>query len=235
MFVDVDYSQIEIRIAAKRLNVKALLKMYEEDAGADVYKATAANMLGIDKEEVSKKQRQLAKAIMLGMLYGLSAYGLPTYAFKNYGIEDMSQRNAEAYVRAFYDLYPEIEDYHNTVLAELEEAGSVDQRTMTGRLRAGITNCNEAINAPVQGSAADGLKAAMTLVYERLRKFDGSAFIVATIHDELLIECDEADAEEIEDLVKEAMLEAMNEIVNAEGKPVPILVMGSVTKVWAKD
>jgi DNA polymerase I-like protein with 3'-5' exonuclease and polymerase domains len=75
----------------------------------------------------------------------------------------------------------------------------------------------------------------MALVYRRLRKFNGTAFIIASIHDELLVECDEADGEEVAKIVQEAMLEAMDGIVNAEGDPVPIKVSGGVTKVWTKD
>jgi DNA polymerase I-like protein with 3'-5' exonuclease and polymerase domains len=230
-FVDVDYSQIEVRIAAKLLGVEVLLGLYEENPNADVYKATAAHMLDIDPEDVTKRQRNLAKAIMLGMIYGLSARGLPTYAFKNYGIE-MTPAEAEEHVEAFYALYPEIEEYHGDILEELDCIGAVDQRTMTGRLRAGITNRNEAINAPVQGTAADGLKAAMALVHERL---PNGAFIAASLHDELLIECDEANGTEALEIVSETMVEAMNGIVNTEGPHVPITVEGAVTKTWTKE
>jgi DNA polymerase-1 len=232
VFVDMDYSQIEVRIIAKMLAEKSLLGLFER--GADVYRSTAAGLIGIKEERVTKEQRQLAKALVLGMLYGLSAFGLPQYAFKNYGIK-MTPGQAKEYVEAFYTLYPKIKTYHEDTQTGLVEYGTIDRRTATGRLRAGITNRNEAINAPVQGLAADGLKAAMALVYRRLRKFNGTAFIIASIHDELLVECDEADGEEVAKIVKEAMLEAMDGIVNAEGDPVPIEVSGGVTKVWTKD
>jgi len=231
-FVNVDYSQIEVRVVAKMLGVRELLHLFE--TGEDIYTNTAANLLDLKTEDITKDQRQLAKALVLGMIYGLSAHGLPMYAFKNFGIENMSSEDAGAYVRAFYDLYPEIEDYHENVLSELNENGHVDQRTMTGRLRASITNRNEAINAPVQGTAADGLKAAMAEVYKRLKKFDRPAFIVATLHDELLVECGEEDAGEVLEVVEAAMLETMNEIVNAGGELVPLEVEGRVSKAWAK-
>jgi DNA polymerase I-like protein with 3'-5' exonuclease and polymerase domains len=232
VFVDMDYSQIEVRIIAKMLGEKSLLGLFER--GADVYRSTAAGLLDIEEEGVTYEQRRLAKALVLGMLYGLSAFGLPQYAFKNYGVK-MTPGQAKEYVEAFYTLYPKIKTYHDDTQAELYKEGSIDRRTATGRLRAGITNRNEAINAPIQGLAADGLKAAMALVYRRLRKFNGTAFIIASIHDELLVECDEADGEEVAKIVKEAMLEAMDGIVNAEGDPVPIEVSGGVTKVWTKD
>jgi len=237
-FVDMDYSQLEIRILAKYLGVEALLELFE-DGTADIYKNTAAGMLNIPVEEVSGQQRQLAKAIMLGMSYGLSAAGLPEYAWSNFGIEDMTPEDAEAHVESFYDVYPEIAAYHESIHAELygdgSFAGEVDQRTMIGRLRAGITVRNEAINAPIQGTAADGLKLAMAYVHRRLQKFGGTAFIAATIHDELLVECDEADGPAVAEIVKDAMLEAMNRVVNRSGTPVPIEVTGSVTDVWTKD
>ncbi|MBD0327796.1 MAG: hypothetical protein ICV68_15280, partial [Pyrinomonadaceae bacterium] len=132
-----------------------------------------------------------------------------------------------------YELYPKIAAYHDNVLTELNETGSVDQRTMTGRLRAGITNRNEAINAPIQGTAADVLKRAMTLVYERLKDFD-DAFIIATIHDELLVECNESDAEAVADVVEGAMLEAANEILNAEDPKIKIEVNVTVSQQWTK-
>jgi DNA polymerase I len=237
-FVDADYSQIEVRILAKMLNEERLLELYgtqnDNKPSEDVYRDTAANMLGIAKPNVTKKQRNLAKAITLGMGYGLSAYGLPYYAFTKFGIDDMSQKEAEDYVRAFYDLYPKIEAYHEEVLTELKETGSVDQRTMTGRLRAGITNRNEAINAPIQGTAADGLKKAMAKVHRRLKRFKGTAYIVATIHGELLIECDEGDAEEVAAIVEEAMREAMNEILNASEPRLKVEVDVAISKRWTK-
>ena len=233
VFVDADYSQIEIRVVAKLLGEKVLLELFEDDT-QDVYQSTAAYLLGVGTDEVTEEQRDLAKAIVLGMLYGLSARGLPYYAFKNYGITDMSKEDAEAYVQAFYDLYPKIAQYHEDVLERLEADGGVNQRTLTGRLRANITNRNEGINAPVQGTAADGLKAAMALTYERLKKFGGTAFIINTLHDELLIECDEKDGSEVKALVDEAMLEAMNEILNTSEPYVKLKVKSGVTKVWTK-
>jgi DNA polymerase-1 len=232
LFVDADYSQIEVRIAAKMLNETALLELFH--LGEDIYTNTAANLLGIQRDTVTKKQRNLAKAIMLGMLYGLSAWGLPYYAFKNYGIETMSSKDAEAYVEAFYELYPKIAAYHTRVLRDLKESGSVDQSTMAGRLRSGIISRNEAINAPIQGTAADGLKAAMALVYKRLKKFNGSAFIIASIHDELLVECEEADAKEILEILQTVMVEEMNAMINETKPHVPVVVEARITKRWEK-
>ena len=144
---------------------------------------------------------------------------------------------AEDYVRTFYALYPKLEEYHEAVLEELNTNGYVDQTTLAGRRREGIANRNEAINAPVpvQRTAADGLKMAMAEDHKRLRKFNGTAFIVATIHDELLIECDEADGPAVLEIVQVAMVETMDALVDAEEPYVPIKVTGEMTKVWTKD
>src|SRR5215218_1000702 len=232
-FVDVDYSQIEVRIIAKVLAEPALLDLFDRGPSADVYVSTAAGLLGVAEEDVTPEQRRLAKALVLGMLYGLSAYGLPTYAFKNYGIK-MTPAEAETHVEAFYELYPKLAAYHDDVLNELNEAGHVDQTTLSGRRRDGITNRNEAINAPIQGAAADGLKMAVAEVHKRLRKFEGTAFIVATIHDELLVECNEADGPEVLEIVQEAMVQTMGTLVNAKEPHIPIEVEGTVTKAWSK-
>jgi DNA polymerase I-like protein with 3'-5' exonuclease and polymerase domains len=233
VFVDADYSQIEVRILAKMLEEEALLKVYER--GEDVYRDTAASMLGLETvEDVSGEQRNLAKALMLGMSYGMSPRGLPYYAFKTFGIA-MSPEEANDYVRAFYGLYPKIEAYHREVLAELGEMGGVDQRTLLGRLRADITNRNEAINAPVQGTAADVLKLALAKVYEGLKSLGETAFVVAAVHDEILVECDEDDADEVAAIVEKAMVEAMDVVVNNEPPKVRIKVDVSIgSKRWAK-
>ena len=149
-------------------------------------------------------------------------------------VSSAPQNEAENHVASFYELYPKLAAYHDEVLEELSTNGYVDQSTLAGRRRDGITNRNEAINAPIQGTAADGLKMAMAEVHKRLRKFEGTAFIVATIHDELLVECDEADGPEVLEIVQEAMVETMDSLVNAEEPHVPIDVEGTVTKVWSK-
>jgi DNA polymerase I-like protein with 3'-5' exonuclease and polymerase domains len=236
VFVDADYSQIEVRVLAKMLNEGRLLELYgrpgDDKPSDDVYRATAAHMLDVEPEAVTKEQRNLAKAIVLGMNYGLSARGLPFYAFTKLGIQNMTVDDAEEYVEAFYDLYPKIRAYHVDTLAELAETGSVDQHTMTGRLRGEITNRNEAINASIQGTAADVLKRAMTLVYGRLRAFH-DAFIVASIHDELLVECAEGEAEAVAGVVEASMLEAADEIINADEPKVKIEVDVEVKDSWA--
>jgi DNA polymerase I len=167
------------------------------------------------------------------MNYGLSAYGLPLYAFTNLGIKDMSQDEAEDYVEAFYEMYPKIREYHEAGKEGIHEPGGVDRTTLTGRRRDEITNRNEAINAPIQGTSADILKRAMTLVYGRLRGLR-DAFIIASIHDELLVECYEEDAEVVKSILEGTMLEAADEILNAEEPKVKIEVDVGEGRQWTK-
>jgi DNA polymerase I len=229
-FVDADYSQIEVRVYAKIVKEPLLLKLLEE--GADVYRSTAADMLKIDVSQVTDEQRQKAKAIMLGLLYGLSAVGLPAYAFKGYGVEILPDE-AEDLVERFFELYPSIDDDHDQAHADIEAHGSTDRLTLTGRRRDNITARNEAINMPIQGTAADGLKLAMGRLYWKLKGFE-DAFIVGAFHDELLVECNEGDAEGVRAATEEAMLETMEELLNADSPRVRIKVDTSISNVWAK-
>jgi DNA polymerase-1 len=131
--VDADYSQIEVRVYAKIVGETALLNLFDNDE-VDVYRATAANMLGVEESEISGEERQKAKAIMLGLLYGLSHVGLPAYAFKGYGVV-IQPEEAEDLIERFFDLYPNIAIDHESANAALREFGSVDRETLTGRRR----------------------------------------------------------------------------------------------------
>jgi P4 family phage/plasmid primase-like protien len=231
VFVDVDYSQIEVRIYAKMVGEKALLETFQR--GGDVYTATAARLMKRPPSKVTKDQRQKAKAIMLGLLYGLSARGLPHYAFTNYGVE-IPPKEAEDLISRFFRLYTNIAADHKRAADELADKGSVDRKTIIGRRRVGITVRNEAINAPIQGTAADGLKGAMGKVHEALGSVQ-DAFIVGAFHDELLIECNEQHGEEVKAIVEKAMIEAMDAIVNSTIPHVAITVEGAVVPAWTKD
>jgi DNA polymerase I-like protein with 3'-5' exonuclease and polymerase domains len=231
--VDLDYSQIEPRIYGKLVGETTLLELYDRPE-ADVYRSTAALLLGVEESEVTKEQRGKAKAIVLGINYGLSAYGLPGYAFFNFGVQ-IAPEEAEDLIEGVFEIYPAIRDDHEDVLSELTDRGFVDRITLTGRRRDNITVRNEAINQPVQGTASDGLKMAMARVYHALKnRFGESAYIVGTFHDELLIECDEADAQAVLETAKEAMIGAMDELLNTEEPKVRIEVDAVVSGAWAK-
>src|SRR5919199_5696149 len=119
-------------------------------------RTSAERDLGSCLSRFTIEERQKAKAIVLGLLYGMSG-GLPGYAYKNYGVEippDEAAKRRES----FFEMYPAIAADHAAVLSEPKREGSVDRETILGRRREGITVTNEAINAPIQGSAADILK-----------------------------------------------------------------------------
>ena len=181
---------------AKIVREPALLAVLEK--GLDAYRATAAGMLGKPESEVTDEERQKAKAIVLGLLYGLSASRAPGLRLQGLRRRD-SARRVEGSHRSFLDLYPAIAEDHEAAEAEVEDGGSADRKTLTGRRRDGITARNEAINMPIQGTAADVLKLAMGRLYRELSVFE-DAFIVGAFHDELLVECNEGDAETIEKL-----------------------------------
>jgi P4 family phage/plasmid primase-like protien len=229
--IDVDYSQIELRVYAKLVNESALLEAYQE--GADVYVTTAARLLRKPPSKVSRTERQKAKAIVLGLVYGLTARGLPNYAYQGYDVV-ITPREAETLVSRFFDLYPEIAGDHQDAHDELDANGSLDRKTIIGRRRDNITRRNEAVNMPVQGTAADGLKAGMAQVYDALREFE-DAYIVGCFHDELLIECAESDGEEIRTVVEAAMVSGMDSVINTTAPHVPVEVEGTVSQVWSKD
>jgi DNA polymerase I len=231
-FVDVDFSQIEVRIYAMRVGEHALLDVF--DAEGDVYVATAAKLMGKEESEVTKEERQKAKALVLGILYGLTVYGLPEHAFKNYGVI-ISPDEAEDLIDGFFRIYPAIKADHDKVEKRMNRWHRVHRKTVLGRRRDNIRQMREAINFPIQATAADGLKWSIGLVYQRLEPLHNSAFIIGAFHDEILVECDEGDAERVARIVKGAMVSSMERMLMDKGRNVPIKVDVTIGPVWAKE
>ncbi len=157
LLVKADYSQVELRIAAKVSGDKAMLAAYQ--AGADLHTLTAQRVLGI--AEVTKEHRQLAKAINFGLLYGMGVKGFRQYAKSNYDL-DLTEAETGRYRRAFFDAYPGLRRWHNATPND-----AIDTRTLAGRRRQNVTRFTEKLNTPVQGTGADGLKLALALLWER--------------------------------------------------------------------
>src|SRR5262249_21256681 len=173
-----DYSQIELRIAAKITGDSRMLEAYAK--GEDLHTLTARRMTG--KEEVSKEERQVAKPVNFGLIYGMGARALCGKAKSDYGI-DLSLEQAEAYRRAFFRTYAGVKRWHRS-FAE----GTVETRTLAGRRRLGVDRFTFKANTPVQGTGADGLKLALALLWERRHEMPG-AFPVLGGHGETGIEC----------------------------------------------
>src|SRR5262245_3225646 len=220
VLVKADYSQIELRIAAKVSGDRALLAAYQR--GDDLHALTARTVLGI--AEATKEHRQLAKAINFGLLYGMGARAFRSYARTNYGVR-MTEPEAAAYREAFFRAYPGLRRWHQ---------GTGDQprdtRTLTGRRVSGVKRFTEKLNLPVQGTGADGLKRALGLLWERRAQAPGAVPVLA-VHDEVVVECEAAAADAVSRWLKQAMLDAMAPLVD----PVAVEVEVKVGRTWGGE
>jgi DNA polymerase-1 len=226
VFVIADYSQIELRIAAKISGDTEMLAAYTE--GRDLHTLTAQNLTG--RKDVSKDDRMLAKAVNFGLLYGMGAKGLQVYALKSYGVE-MSSEEAGRYRRCFFETYPDLKRWHEQERRAWLR-GHTETLTLTGRHRMNVQKLTDRLNAPVQGAAADGLKLALALLWERRGECPG-AMPVLVCHDEVVVECDAERAADTEAWLKKAMIEGMDTVVNGmnEGH-VLIEVEARVARSW---
>jgi DNA polymerase-1 len=218
--IKADYSQIELRIAAKISGDANMLAAYQ--AGEDLHTLTAQRVLGMDS--VSKEQRQLAKALNFGLLYGMGSRGFQRYAKAKYAL-DLSEDQANAYRMAFFNAYPGLADWHRRV----KQQHATETRTLAGRrcLLGKDAYDTFRLNAPVQGTGADGLKLALALLWERRDEAPG-ARIVLVVHDEIVVECDEGQADIAGKWLKQAMLDGMAPLV----APVPVEVESKRASSW---
>ncbi|MGD8122123.1 DNA polymerase I [Vibrio sp. TRT 2004] len=202
----VDYSQIELRIMAHLSGDKALLDAFQQ--GKDIHAATAAEIMGITIEQVSSEQRRRAKAVNFGLIYGMSAFGLA----KQLGIP---RGEAQDYMNKYFERYPGVMQYMEDTRSAAAEQGYVE--TIFGRRlhlpeiqsRNGMRRKaaeRAAINAPMQGTAADIIKKAMLLVDQWIQaEGDGRVKLLMQVHDELVFEVQESALTEIESKVQELM------------------------------
>jgi DNA polymerase-1 len=210
VLLSVDYSQIELRIVAHMAQDDGMLSAFS--AGQDIHAATAAAVYGCELADVTKEMRRHAKAINFGLIYGMSTFGLSQTA-------NMSRKDAEYFVDTYFKRFPKIKTFLNSLKVQAAEQGYVE--TMMGRKRyfpnlKSQTNFNlrnreerEAINAPVQGSAADIMKVAMIQLDEKLSNSGLDARILLQVHDELLLECSTADLDAARRLTQEVMENAI--------------------------
>lgn len=223
--VAADYSQIELRIMAHLSGDEGLLNAFAN--GEDIHKATAAEVFGVPREAVNNDQRRSAKAINFGLIYGMSAWGLA----RQLGI---GRDTAQAYVDRYFERYPGVLDYMDRTRKLAHEQGYVE--TLFGRrlYLPDINNRNRglqqaaertAINAPMQGSAADIIKRAMIAVEDWLQQSNADAQMIMQVHDELILEVREADLEKIVGGLEQRMSAAAN-------LDVPLLVETGVGENW---
>ncbi len=184
VLVKADYSQIELRIAAKVSGDKSLLEAYQH--GEDLHTRTARIVLGV--EDVTKEHRQLAKSLNFGLVYGMGATNFRQYASTQYGVT-LTEEQAKEYRAAFFKSYPGLAAWHRRTGRTKDQA--IETRTLGGRRRLGVARFTEKLNTPVQGTGADGLKRALALLWERRDQMPG-AFPVLAVHDEIVVEAEAA-------------------------------------------
>jgi DNA polymerase-1 len=218
--VKADYSQIELRIAAEIAHDRRLLAVYA--AGGDVHVETAAAVLGRVNGAVRPEDRQAAKALNFGLLYGMGADRLREHAANEYGVE-LTEREAIGFRGKFFGAYPGLRNWHRG-----QPDGAVETRTLAGRRRLNIERYTEKLNSPVQGSGADGLKAALGQLWETREQCPGAAPIL-TVHDEIVVECDSDATDAAQAWVTDAMRHGMEEVVNE----VPVVVEAKAGQDWS--
>ena len=203
--VDADYSQIELRILAHISDDKTMQQAFL--SGEDFHAVTASNVFNVPLEEVDSTLRSRAKAVNFGIVYGISAFALS----QSIGVWP---NEAKAYMDAYLDKYCGVRDYMKAIVEKAKEDGSVS--TVFGRrrdlpeLKSSSFNMRSfgervALNMPIQGTAADIIKIAMVNVYQRLNKEELEAKLILQVHDELIVECPESEAEKIMLILKEEM------------------------------
>lgn len=225
VFVDADYSQIELRLLAHFSGCSALIEAYRKNA--DIHAATAATVFGVPITEVTSAMRRKAKSVNFGIIYGMSAFGLA----KDIGC---SQSEAQEYINKYFSSYPEVKAYMDDNVRFAKENGYV--MTLLGRKRyiheLKSTNYNlrqfgerAAMNMPLQGSAADIIKIAMIGVYRRLKREGLKAKLVLQVHDELVLDTPLEETEQVKKLLREEMEGAMQ-------LSVPLIAEASVGDSW---
>ena len=216
VFVDADYSQIELRVLASLSGDENLIGAYSH--AVDIHAVTASQVFHVPLEEVTPQLRRNAKAVNFGVVYGISAFGLS---------EGLSITRAEAkdYINNYFRTYPKVKEFLDRQIREAKELGYT--RTLFGRIRPvpELKSSNfmqrafgerVAMNAPIQGTAADIMKIAMVQVHRALKEEELDARIVLQIHDELLVEASEKDADRTIELLRETMKKAADLKVKLE-------------------
>lgn len=209
LFIDADYSQIELRILAHISGDKNLIDAFIKDQ--DIHKRTASEIFEVPMDEVTSGMRSDAKAVNFGIVYGISDFGLS----RNLNI---SVHKAKQYIDSYFEKYPAIKLYMEDIVKEAKEKGYVStifhRRRNLPQLKSSNFNIRSfgermAMNTPIQGSAADIIKIAMVKIYRTLEERNLKAKLILQVHDELLIECPENEKETVTRILQESMEDAV--------------------------
>ena len=216
IFIDADYSQIELRVLAHLSEDETLINAYNKDS--DIHAITASEVFDVPMDKVDSLMRRRAKAVNFGIVYGISSFGLGQDL-------DISRKEAEGYINKYFETYKGVKTYLDNTVAKAKEIGYVD--TIFGRRRPvpELSSSNfmtrsfgerVAMNSPIQGTAADIIKIAMINVNKALKSNNLKSRLILQVHDELIIET----AIEEKDIVKELLV---REMVNAANLSVKLI------------
>jgi len=224
-FLSADYSQIELRILAHISKSQELIDAFVHDA--DIHTKVAADIYGVPEVAVSKKMRSTAKAVIFGIVYGISGFGLGENL-------EISSKEAKQFIEKYYELYPGVKRYMDEIVAEAYTEGCV--RTLFNRKRE-IEELNSsnymvrqageriALNTPIQGTSADIIKKAMIAIYEEFERQNIKSKLVIQVHDELIIDLVESEKELVTQIVTDKMVHAIE-------LSVPLKVSSDYGKDW---
>jgi len=205
VFIDADYSQIELRLLAHISGDSVLINAFRENQ--DIHRITASQVFGVSPEDVTPLQRSNAKAVNFGIIYGISAFGLS---------EDLkiSVKEAESYINGYFAKYPDVKLYLSDTIAKAKKDGYVstlyNRRRALPEIKSSNFNMRSfgervAMNMPIQGTAADIIKIAMLNVSSRLKKENLQTKLILQVHDELLLEAPMDEADMVKHILKEEM------------------------------
>jgi len=231
VFVLADYSGIEMRIVAEISGDPRLCKVFQD--GRDAHYATASLIMGKTKDQITKSERQMAKPVNFGFIYGMMPAKLVLYALGNYGVP-MTEKQATTFRTKYFSReegYYGIKLWHDRELRDIKR--SLISRTMSGRLRYLEEDAhNEILNTPVQGTGADGLKIALREMHNRIQKFGSSGEIIHHVHDEIILQVD--NDPEVVAAAKAELNAAMHKGMEPFLKTVPCEVEASVGPSWGE-
>ena len=225
LFLSADYSQIELRILAHISGSKELQEAFINDA--DIHTKVASDIYGVSEDMVSKKMRSTAKAVIFGIVYGISGYGLGENL-------EISPKEAKEFISKYYELYPGVKKYMDEIVVEAKEEGSV--RTLFNRRRTipeldsteyMVRQIGEriALNTPIQGTSADIIKKAMVEIDKEFKDKNIQSKMILQVHDELIFDVIESEKKIVEEIVKRVMTSTIS-------LSVPLKVSADYGKNW---
>ena len=222
-----DFSQIELRIAAEYVEEEKMIEAFKR--GEDMHIFTASLVLGKPKEEITKEERQLAKAMNYGLIYGIGPKGLMEYARFGFGV-NISLEEAKNLINRFFEVFTNFRQWHQELKTKLRLQGKIEGKSLLGRKYI-ATTFQDSANYPIQSTGADLLKLAVNIfMYQCNIQGFHSVKLVNLVHDEIVCEVPEKEAEEVGKLLKESMEFAGSLIL----KKVPVVADVVISDKWEK-